>query len=166
MITELLLEWETYCKLSEKRHNAAKTFYNYINYILTISSLTLLSISNISSLIVSSISTKQHDELMLVIIFNTISIFSIIIIITQRVLGLIEKANVHNIYSDLYMSLANEITFNTINNINDFFIFYKCKLDFIINQSPQVPNFIIKKYPTNTVITSMYLNIDEIYKTI
>ncbi len=152
-------EWKHKCVLYGKQHDDARAYYRYMNHSLMITSIMLSGLASTTSLsIVSNESNCTGKSNIWLIVLNSVGIFSSVLISIHRFMGISELQQNHDLHSDLYTCLANDITMNValeggskmFHSLDEFMKHCKARLDILIDKAPPIPTFIINKTTRQT----------------
>ena len=138
---ELLRKWEAYCTEQSTLHANARGYYKFLSRLLFIPACLLGSASGVSSITVSS--SEVHS-----IVFGVMSILSAAMFSLHAKTGLDEKTFLHDLYSDGFFILANDINAQlalhatgawAYNSVGDYARECKHRLDILIDKAPAIP---------------------------
>jgi len=102
----LLQEWQTYAEEQSDLHAKARSYYKFLRKCLFLPATLLGSVSGIG-VIASSI--VEDSSKAFGIVFGVMSILSASLMTIQNSFKIVEKNELHDVYSDVFFNFANEI---------------------------------------------------------
>ena len=159
-IDKLLNEWQTYCSLNSKMHDASRGYFKSLNHGLMIPALLLSSLTGLGTTSLGAMgnietSSSSTTNWPLVTI-GILSVASTCLISVHRLMNVAELQLEHDLYSDMFASLANEIDMQLILdesevsrmfiNKREFVKYRKSRMDILIDKAPPIPKKIAQKH--------------------
>lgn len=146
---DLLESWMDYCLKQHELHTKARAHYKFLSRLLFIPACILGSGSGASSIATTSTNITS-------IIFGTISVLSVGLFTLHNKLNLDEKVYIHDLYSDSFFLLANDIKTQlalhetgefAYKSIADFTRECKARYDTLVDKAPAIPGRIASNGP-------------------
>ncbi len=150
----LLTKWANFAKKQSEMHDMAWAWYRFWNITSSVTSMIIVCISGIVS-----ITFGQHDTCNMtsapIIIAGSMTLIGSTIMAMNKLMGLGEIQQQHDIFSDSFEIIYNDIAVNmTISNsshrvfANDYELikFLNFKIDQLIDRSPTISNTIREKH--------------------
>lgn len=171
-IDQLLLEWHSYCMLNSIMHNDSRGKYKTLNHGLMIPALILSSASSLGTISIGSNSNTTSGIDWPLIALGIISVASTCLISVHRFMNAAELQREHDLYSDMFASLANEIDMQLILddkdgiskmfvNKREFVKYCKSRMDVLMDKAPPIPKRIIKKHENTHVNITLCIDSAE-----
>ena len=161
-ITNLLEEWRIYCDIHSKMHNAALSYYKFLNRSIMLTSVIISAISSALSLTIVSRNKESEassSTTTWLVVLNSAAVLSACLITIHRFLNLDEIQHLHDLYSDVHLCLSKDVQMNLALQQSHTPIFHsaeemtkhvKSRLDTLIDKSPSIPQFIVDKVVAST----------------
>ncbi len=160
-IDKLLEEWKIYCSLNSRMHNQSRGHFKSLNHGLMIPALILSSVTGIGATSIGTLGVSNNNKCEEVVIdwplvvIGTMGMISTCLLSVHRLLNAAELQREHDLYSDMFESLANEIDMQLIlddgevskmfTNKREFVKHCKSRMDILIDKAPPIPKAIVRK---------------------
>jgi len=166
----LLAEWMKYCKCNSDMHNDSRGHFKSLNYGLTIPSLILGSITGIGTIgLASNGSTGCQKGVDWIFVgLGIVGIVSTCLASIHRFINAPQLQTEHDLYSDLFASLHNEIDMQMtleeaedskmFRNSREFMKYCKGRMDVLMDKAPAIPKGVRRKHDDDPTITVSTLN--------
>jgi hypothetical protein len=173
-LDQLLEEWKVYASLNSIMHNASRGHFKSLNYGLMIPSVVLSSLTGVGTIgIASKEESGSCGNALILLAFGAIGICSTCLLTVHRLMNVAELQKEHDLYSDMFESLANEIDMQLtldesigskmFTNKQEFAKYCKSRMDILIDKAPPIPKGILKKYKPGQM-TGMHACAPEVQK--
>ena len=157
-IDQLLSEWRTYASVNSVMHDESRGHFKSLNYGLMIPSVVLSSATSLGAIGIGSkeqgSSCSQNPWILIAL--GIVGIASTCLQSVHRLMNVAELQREHDLYSDLFASLANEIDMQLIlddaaeskmfTNKREFVKYCKGRLDVLMDKAPPIPKRILRKH--------------------
>ena len=136
-------------------HDTCRAYFRALNHGLMIPAILLSSGTGIGTIGVGS-SDKQCKDTTnwLLVALGVAGLMSTCLISVHRLLGCVDLQRDHDLYSDMYKSLANEISMQLVLSNDDsarmfvstreYLKFCKSRMDVLIDKAPPIPKSVLK----------------------
>ena len=158
-IDALLGEWNVYCQLNSRMHDASRSRYKKLNHGLMIPALLLSSVASLGATSIgamglghSNATTSAVDWPLLMV--GVVGLASTCMLSVHRLMNAAELQREHDLYSDMFTTLANEIDMQLVldesgvskmfTSKHEFVKYCKGRMDVLIDKAPPIPKTIMR----------------------
>jgi hypothetical protein len=157
-IDQLLGEWQVYCWTNSIMHNQSRGRYKAMNHGLMIPALLLSSATGLGTIGIGSNSNTAEGTDWPLVALGLIGLASTCLMSVHRLMNVAELQREHDLYSDMFASLANEIDMQLILDDDDsghskmfinkreFVKYCKSRMDVLMDKAPPIPKGIARKH--------------------
>jgi hypothetical protein len=147
----LLQEWQTYAEEQSDLHAKARSYYKFLRKCLFLPATLLGSVSGIG-VIASSI--VEDSSKAFGIVFGVMSILSASLMTIQNSFKIVEKNELHDVYSDVFFNFANEIKVylaldtsysSSYRNVEETVKEVRHRFELITDRAPSIPSVVQKQ---------------------
>ena len=159
-IDALLGEWNVYCQLNSRMHDASRGRFKRLNHGLMIPALLLSSVASLGATSLGAMGLNHSNgpasavDLPLLMI-GVIGLASTCLVSVHRLINAAELQREHDLYSDMFTTLANEIDMQLVldesgvskmfTSKHEFVKYCKGRMDVLIDKAPPIPKTIMRK---------------------
>ena len=154
---QLLTVWNAYCISNSIMHNESRGHFKALNHGLMIPAIILSSATGIGTIGIGTSSNTPCGMDWTLVALGLIGIASTCLMSIHRLMNAAELQREHDLYSDMFASLANEIDMQFILDDSDgiskmfvnkreFIKYCKSRLDVLMDKAPPIPKSIANKH--------------------
>ena len=148
-------EWRRYCEAHSEMHDTCRAYYRALNHGLMIPAILLGSGTSVGTIGVGSSDRSCGDTInWLLVTLGAAGLLSTCLISVHRLIGCVDLQREHDLYSDMYRSLTNEISMQLVLSNDDssrmfvstreYLKFCKNSMDVLIDKAPPIPKRVLK----------------------
>lgn len=169
-IEQLLAEWKVYCNLNLILHEESRGYFKVLNYGLMIPSVILGSTMGFGTIGVASsgsndVTCSGSGIDWLLIGLGVIGIISTCLASVHRLMNVAQLQTEHDLFSDMFASLANEIDMQLalddtlesrmFKSKHEFAKYCKSRLDVLMDKAPPIPKQIKNRKRECNIVVSI-----------